>query len=57
VREELQIVLEELRNAMFLVGAGSVKEMRTVPAVITGKTAEWLRTRGFHPETYAKRKR
>ena len=57
VKKELQLVLEELRNTMFLVGAGSVKEIKAAPAVIAGKTAEWLRTRGFHPETYAKRKR
>jgi isopentenyl-diphosphate delta-isomerase len=57
VKKELQFVLEEFRNTMFLVGAGSVEEMKGVPAVITGKTAEWLRTRGFHPETYAQRKR
>ncbi|MFQ5758888.1 MAG: alpha-hydroxy-acid oxidizing protein, partial [Candidatus Bathyarchaeia archaeon] len=56
VKKELQLVLEELRNAMFLVGAGSVEEIKAVPAVITGKTAEWLRIRGFHPQTYAKRK-
>jgi isopentenyl-diphosphate delta-isomerase len=56
-KEELQLVLEELRNTMFLVGAGSVKDMKAVPAVITGETAEWLRTRGFHPEMYAQRKR
>lgn len=57
VKKELQLILEELRNAMFLVGAESVKEIKAVPAVITGKTAEWLRMRGFHPEIYAKRKR
>lgn len=57
VKKELQLILEELRNAMFLVGAESVKEIKTVPTVITGKTAEWLRMRGFHPEIYARRKR
>lgn len=56
VKKELQLVLEELRNTMFLVGAGSVEEIKAVPAVITGKTAEWLRMRGFHPEIYARRK-
>jgi len=57
VKRVLQLVLEELRNAMFLVGAGSVREMKAVPAVITGRTAEWLRIRGFHPEIYAKKEK
>ncbi|MFQ6063857.1 MAG: type 2 isopentenyl-diphosphate Delta-isomerase [Candidatus Bathyarchaeia archaeon] len=56
VKKRLQHILEELRNAMFLVGADSIKKMSVTPAVITGKTAEWLRMRGFHPETYARRK-
>lgn len=51
----LQIMIEGLRNAMFLVGAESIQKLRKVPVVITGKTAEWLKTRGFHPEIYAKR--
>ncbi len=56
VKKELQLILEELRNAMFLVGADSIQIMKKVPAVITGKTAEWLHMRGFHPEIYARRK-
>ncbi|UCC34103.1 MAG: type 2 isopentenyl-diphosphate Delta-isomerase [Candidatus Bathyarchaeota archaeon] len=55
VKKGLQLILEELRNTMFLVGAASVGELEGVPAVITGRTAEWLRTRGFHPEIYAER--
>lgn len=55
VEKELKLILEELRNTMFLVGAGSVEEIKAVPAVITGKMAEWLRTRGFRPEVYAKK--
>jgi len=51
----LSLLIEELRNAMFLVGASSVQELHKVPLVITGKTAEWLRVRGFKPEKYARR--
>ena len=47
--------IEELRNAMFLVGAEKAKDLAKVPIVITGKTAEWLTTRGFKVEGYAKR--
>jgi len=51
----LSLLIEELRNVMFLVGANSIQELHKVPLVITGKTAEWLRVRGFKPEKYARR--
>jgi isopentenyl-diphosphate delta-isomerase len=53
----LSLLIEELRNAMFLVGAGSVQTLQKVPLVITGKTAEWLKIRGFDVESYACRGR
>jgi len=48
-------ILNEFRVVMFLVGAKNVKELRRVPIVILGKTAEWLKTRGFDTEEYARR--
>jgi len=42
---------------MFLVGANSIQKLKEIPIVLVGKTAEWLRMRGFHPELYARRKR
>jgi len=57
VKKVLQFMIEELRNTMFLVGAESVQKVKEVPVVITGKTAEWLRARGFQPELYARRKK
>ena len=48
-------IIEELRNVMFLVGAAKVQNLAATPLVITGKTAEWLKTRGFKVENYAKR--
>ena len=51
----LSCLIEELRNVMFLVGAEKVDSLAKVPLVITGKTAEWLRTRGFNVEKYARR--
>ena len=51
----LSCLKEELRNVMFLVGAKRVKDLATVPVVITGETAEWLTTRGFKVEGYARR--
>jgi len=53
----LSFIMEELKNAMFLTGAESVKHLRKVPIIITGKTAEWLRMRGFNLESYARRGR
>lgn len=51
----LSLLIEELRNAMFLVGAEKVKDMAKTPIVVTGKTAAWLKTRGLSVEDCAKR--
>jgi isopentenyl-diphosphate delta-isomerase len=51
----LSLLIEELRDVMFLVGAKKVENLAKTPIVITGKTAEWLKTRGFNVENYAKR--
>jgi isopentenyl-diphosphate delta-isomerase len=53
----LSLLIEELRNSMFLVGADSVQALKKVPIVITSETAEWLRIRGFSIESYARRER
>ncbi|MEM2815721.1 MAG: type 2 isopentenyl-diphosphate Delta-isomerase [Candidatus Bathyarchaeia archaeon] len=51
----ITLMAEELRNTMFLVGAENIQQIRTVPVVITGKVADWLRVRGFNVESYARR--
>ena len=51
----LSFLIEELKNVMFLVGAEKVQNLAKTPIVVTGKTAEWLKTRGFNVEDYAKR--
>lgn len=51
----LSLVLSELRTAMFLVGAKSVRSLQKTPIIITGKTAEWLRLRGFNLENCSRR--
>ena len=51
----LSLLMEELRNVMFLVGAENVQQLAETPVVVMGKTAEWLGTRGFNVEDYAKR--
>lgn len=55
VEEELTHLIAELKTAMFLTGAKSVQDLKKVPVVITGKTADWLKPRGFKPEEYARR--
>jgi isopentenyl-diphosphate delta-isomerase len=51
----LSFLIEELRNVMFLVGAKNIGGLGKVPLIITGATAEWLKTRGFNIEGYARR--
>jgi isopentenyl-diphosphate delta-isomerase len=55
VEETLQIILEEFKTAMFLVGADSIQQLRKAPLIVTEKTAEWLTMRGFEPQIYARR--
>ena len=53
--ELLSCLMDELRNAMFLVGAESLESLAKVPVVISGKTAGWLNMRGFSIKKYAQR--
>jgi isopentenyl-diphosphate delta-isomerase len=46
---------EELRVAMFLVGASSLEELRNSDIIIKGSTREWLTERGFDTKKYARR--
>ena len=55
-KQELSLLMEELKNSMFLVGADTIQTLKKKPVVITGETAEWLRMRGFNIEIYARRK-
>lgn len=55
LREHIHRILLEFRTVMFLVGARDIEALRRVPVVILGRTAEWLRLRGFNPEEYALR--
>jgi isopentenyl-diphosphate delta-isomerase len=55
--ERLMIVVEELRNALFLTGSRKLEELRKAPLVITGSTYLWLSQRGFDPAGYASRRK
>jgi isopentenyl-diphosphate delta-isomerase len=52
---KLSCLIDELRNALFLVGAEKLSDLHSVPLVIMGKTGEWLQARGFNLQKYAKR--
>lgn len=48
VKERLEKMFEELKVAMFLCGCGDIESLKkNCPAVITGKTLEYLKQRGF----------
>jgi len=47
--------IEELRVAMFLVGARTVADLSSVPLVVTGFMGSWMRLRGLVPEALARR--
>jgi isopentenyl-diphosphate delta-isomerase len=57
IMEALSLLVGELRNSMFLVGADSIQALQEIPIVVMGKTAERLRTRGFNVEGLARRGR
>jgi isopentenyl-diphosphate delta-isomerase len=53
--EHVDNIIREIKVAMFLVGARNVDELQRVPVLIMGKTAEWLRLRGFDLSSYVDR--
>jgi isopentenyl-diphosphate delta-isomerase len=54
--EYVDNIIREIRVAMFLVGAKNVDELHSVPVLVMGQTAEWLRLRGFDLNKYADRR-
>jgi len=57
LEKHVEAIISEAKICMFLVGARNIAEMRNVPLVVTGWTAEWLRARGFNPDHFATRGR
>ncbi len=55
VEKVLEQIILELKTAMFLIGARSIAELRSSPVVIVGKTAQWLKVRGFDVNKLARR--
>jgi isopentenyl-diphosphate delta-isomerase len=52
----LSFFIQELKTAMFLVGAENIPQLYSAPLVIGGKTSRWLKTRGFNVKAYAQRR-
>jgi len=48
-KADLLTVIEELRTAMFLTGCRNLDQLHKGPVVITGRTREWLVSRGLLP--------
>lgn len=46
-------LINELKIAMFLVGAKNIVALKEVPILITGFLSEWLNLRGINPAFYA----
>jgi isopentenyl-diphosphate delta-isomerase len=56
VVEKLKLIIEELKVAMFLTGCRTIEELGKSPAVITGKTREFLEQRGFETGRFARKR-
>jgi isopentenyl-diphosphate delta-isomerase len=50
--EHVDNIIREIRVSMFLVGARNISELKKIPVLIMGKTAEWLNLRGFDIEHF-----
>lgn len=46
----------DIQMMMCALGAKSIKQLHSVPLVISGHTEHWLRIRGLQPERFARRK-
>ncbi len=51
----IELLIRQLRVVMFLVGASSIDKLKSIPVIVTGRTAEWLQIRGFDLKNYARR--
>jgi isopentenyl-diphosphate delta-isomerase len=51
----LNEIIKQLQVVMYLIQAKNIKDLKKTPLLITGKTAEWLRLRGFDILRYSMR--
>lgn len=52
VSDVLRLMEQELKASMFLTGCADIKALSEASAVITGKTYDYLRSRGFNVSDY-----
>jgi isopentenyl-diphosphate delta-isomerase len=55
VKTVIDTLITELKCAMFLTGAHTIEDLRKIPIIISGKSAEWLSARGIDICMYAQR--
>jgi len=53
----LNVLIEQLRGAMFLTASRSLKDLKKAEVVITGRVREWLQMRGIDVDEYLRRRR
>jgi isopentenyl-diphosphate delta-isomerase len=53
--DHIDNIIREIKVTMFLVGAKKLDELQKVPVLVMGKTAEWLKLRGFDPNVFSNR--
>ncbi len=51
----IKVLKQELKMLLILTGTATPAAMKSIPLVITGRTAAWLRARGISVETFASR--
>ena len=52
---KLKFIEKELKAIMLMAGASDIEDLKKIPLVITGYTAEWLQRREIDPSKYANR--
>lgn len=55
VKKKLEYFLAEFKAAMFLTGSATVSDLMQAQLVITGRTGEYLKERGFDTSRFARR--
>lgn len=54
--QKIRQLEDELRMIMVMTGSPSLRELQSVPLVITGFTAEWMEKRGLEPSEFARKR-
>ncbi len=55
VKSVIDSIIAELKCAMFLTGARTIEDLKKVPIIISGNSANWLTLRGIDISMFAKR--